>query len=334
VSDIQTLLETLLAELTGGPVEVANAVRLSGGATRETWAFDVTVGRERDPLPAVFQSAVSEDLLFGEGRSLEFEVLQAAQRMGVPVPPPLWHSRLPDGRSFTITGRIEGEVLGSKVVKLESLRAARLRLPVQLAAALARIHSILPSQTDLDLRAPAPDELPSLSELRRFELAYRRCTPNPHPVIELALRWLASHLPPCPRISLVHGDFRVGNFIVTPAGLAAVLDWELAHWGDPLEDLGWMLVRSWRFGSPLQAGGLCTSEELIDAYERFAHSQVDRDAVEYWKVFGNLRWAILTIKQMSRHLLGQEKSMELASLGRRTAEAEWELLNLIETRPD
>ncbi len=127
----------------------------------------------------------------------------------------------------------------------------------------------------------------------------------------------------------MHGDFRVGNFIAGGDGLRAVLDWEFTHVGDPLEDLGWMCVRAWRFGADrLRAGGLGGLAPFLAAYERASGSAVDPRAVFYWEVLGNVRWAVGAIGQARRHLEGTERSIELASLGRITAEMEYELLHL------
>ena len=130
---------------------------------------------------------------------------------------------------------------------------------------------------------------------------------------------------------MVHGDFRIGNVIFGPEGLRAVLDWELAHVGDPFDDLGWLCVRSWRFGADGNpVGGLCERERFFAAYERAGGGRVDATAVRWWETFGNLKWAIMCIMQAKTFLDGAVRSVELASLGRRVAEMELELLALME----
>jgi aminoglycoside phosphotransferase (APT) family kinase protein len=128
----------------------------------------------------------------------------------------------------------------------------------------------------------------------------------------------------------VHGDFRIGNVIFAPDGLRAVLDWELAHVGDPHEDIGWLCVRSWRFGAAPAVGGLCGREPFFAAYEAAAGRALDRAAVRWWEVLGNLKWAVVCIMQAKTVLDGHVRSVELASLGRRVAEMELELLELTE----
>ena len=128
----------------------------------------------------------------------------------------------------------------------------------------------------------------------------------------------------------MHGDYRIGNVIFGAEGVRSILDWELVHIGDPAEDLGWFCVRAWRFGSDDRpAGGIGTREELIASYQRAGGTGVDLDRVRFWEVFGNLKWAIICIVQAKTHLDGLVRSVDLAAIGRRTAETEIELLNLI-----
>src|SRR5262245_36731190 len=153
---------------------------------------------------------------------------------------------------------------------------------------------------------------------------------QPHPVFEVALRWLSSRAPSSRQPALVHGDYRMGNVIVGPEGLRAVLDWELAHAGDPMEDLGWLCVRAWRFGvDDRPVAGLCERERLCAAYERASGERVDRAAVRWWEVFGNFKWGVICIMQAQTFLNGV-KNVELAALGRRIVETELELMDLME----
>jgi aminoglycoside phosphotransferase (APT) family kinase protein len=202
----------------------------------------------------------------------------------------------------------------------------------QLGAILAAIHRVPIGDPGLtDLATPPAGSSPAESEMQRFEQTYRGITPEPHPAFELAFRWLQRHLPPASQATLVHGDYRIGNVIFGPEGVRAILDWELAHAGDPMEDLGWLCVRSWRFGNDeLPVGGIGTREELFRTYEAAGGCKVDPKAVRWWEVFGNLRWGIICISQARTYLEGLSRSVELAAIGRRTAETEWELLALME----
>ena len=155
---------------------------------------------------------------------------------------------------------------------------------------------------------------------------------QPHPVLELVRNWLLDFRPASSRTSLVHGDFRLGNMIVGPEGLRAVIDWELAHLGDPMEDLGWLCVKAWRFGATPPVAGLGEYEELFSAYEAAGGSSIDPAVVHWWEVLGTWKWAIMCIVQASAHLSGAARSHELAAIGRRVCENEFDLLAMLEGR--
>ncbi|MCC7088689.1 MAG: phosphotransferase, partial [Dehalococcoidia bacterium] len=149
-----------------------------------------------------------------------------------------------------------------------------------------------------------------------------------------AFRWLRAHMPDVPEQVLVHGDYRLGNFLFGEEGVRGVIDWELAHWGDPMEDLGWLAVKSWRFGGKLPMAGVGDRQQFFRDYEAAGGFPVDPERVRFWEVYGNVKWGVITITQAATYLTGRSKSVELASIGRRTAETEWELLNLLEGKGD
>ena len=152
-------------------------------------------------------------------------------------------------------------------------------------------------------------------------------------MFDLALRWLAAHDPgPPAEVTLVHGDFRHGNLIIGPDGVRAVLDWELAHLGDPMEDLGWICVNSWRFGEiDKPVGGFGSREELFAGYEETGRT-VERSRVKFWEVMGTLRWGVMCCGMMQRFRTGPDHSMERAMIGRRASETEIDLLRLLAPR--
>jgi aminoglycoside phosphotransferase (APT) family kinase protein len=264
----------------------------------------------------------------------EFRLLAAAHAAGIPVPGVRWCETDAEvlGAPFLVMDFVAGETLGRRLLRDAEYAAARAALPGQLARALARIHRLPAGDPALAFLArPAAGEPPAAAELERYEQLYRAVTPDPHPALELALRWLAARVPAPPRLAVVHGDFRIGNVIFGPEGLRAVLDWELAHVGDPMEDLGWLCVRSWRFGADDRpVGGLCEREPFFAAYGEAAGTAPDPAAVRWWEVFGNLKWAIICIMQAASVLVGGMQNVELASLGRRVVEMEQELLALTE----
>jgi aminoglycoside phosphotransferase (APT) family kinase protein len=220
---------------------------------------------------------------------------------------------------------------GARSSRAPSWRA-RAHLPQQLGAALAAIHRIDPGAPALRglLAVPAAGQTPAQAQIEQLERDLDRIG-EPHPAIELCLRWLHQHEPPPPeRLVLVHGDYRIGNLLVTPEGLAGVIDWEFAHLGDPLEDLAWGLIREWRFGvDELRCGGVGSAEDYFAAYEAAGGTAIDRRHAFYWEVLHNVRWAVGTLNQAERHLSGVEPNLEFASLGRRCAEMELEALTLI-----
>ena len=331
MTDLAAALADYLGRQLGSGASVGALRRLPGGASRETWLFTLETpdGRterlvlRRDPPGHVIETS----------RRHEFVLLRAAAAAGVPVPRVRWCEEDPAvlGAPFFVMDYVEGETLARRLLRDAEYAPARAVLPEQLAAALVRVHAI-----DLDapalgfLTRPAAEDLPAAAELARYESLFRALAPEPHPAFELALRWLVARLPVAKRRTLVHGDYRVGNVIFGPEGLRAVIDWEMVHVGDPMEDLGWLCVRAWRFGADSKpVGGLADRGRLFAAYEHAGGGGVDPAAVRWWEVFGNLKWGIICIMQMQTFLAGV-KSVELASLGRRTAETELELLDLTE----
>jgi aminoglycoside phosphotransferase (APT) family kinase protein len=326
-------LRDFVAAQSGNPdVRVAGLRRVPGGASRETWAFDARFDGE----PTARQLILRRDpgrTSVGSDRGLEFRVLRAAHAAGVPVPEVLWLGDDPAtlaGRFF-IMERVEGEALARRLLREPTYAEARRVMTGQLGAILAKIHAV-------PIDDPALAALPGFgeegsaaaAELARYEQIYRAIAPEPHPVVEYGFRWLTACLPPPGRRVLVHGDYRIGNVLFGPEGVRVVLDWEQAHVGDPMEDLGWMCVRAWRFGSPKPVGGIGEREEFFRAYERAGGDPVDPEVVRFWEALGDLKWAVICIAQAKTYLDGGVKSVELASLGRRTAEAEHDLLELLD----
>ena len=316
-------------------VTVSNLRRLPGGASRETWSLDAQFEKDgaRQSLALVLRRDPPGAAVETHRRD-EFALLQAATESGVPVPRVHWLADDSEtlGAPFFLMERIEGETIARRLLRDDTYATARRVMTAQLGHILAAIHGIDRAQHRLTFLAePPPGESPAANELDRYEQIFRFITPDPHPAFELALRWLRARLPRSAECTVVHGDYRIGNVMFGPEGVRAILDWELAHVGDPMEDLGWICVRSWRFGSDEKpVGGIGTREEFFHAYEAARGTAVDPERVRFWEVLGNLKWGIMTIMQAKTHLDGHVHSVELASLGRRTAEMELELLDLID----
>jgi aminoglycoside phosphotransferase (APT) family kinase protein len=216
--------------------------------------------------------------------------------------------------------RLEGETIGRRIVQRDELAAARRLLPVQLAEELAKIHAI-----------PA-ERLPFLPEARLERMVEELDeVDEPHPAIELGLWWLRENAPPPRPVVVNHGDFRIGNVVVGPHGLVGVLDWEFVHLDDPVRDLAFSMVRAWRFGVPeKRLGGIGDVEPFVERYNELTGFDVRPEELDYWEVAGNVAWAIGTLTQAHRHLSGRDRSVELATLGRLSAEVEYEICRLLE----
>ena len=317
-------------------VQIEGLQLLTGGASRQTWSFDALIedakGQQKT-IPLVLRSDPRRgpNLM---GREIEYRLLKAAGEEGVLVPRVHLMGDDSLGVPFFLMERVEGETIPRRLLRDEVYAEARASMAGQLGAILAKVHLIPIEKHGLDvLPAPAPGRSPAETEVSRYEQIYRAITPEAHPAFELAFRWLRERQPVADQCTLVHGDYRIGNVIFGPEGARAILDWELAHIGDPMEDLGWICLRSWRFGNDEKpVGGIGSREEFFSAYEAAGGSPVGAERVRFWEAFGNLRWGISCIAQAKTYLDGLSPSVELASIGRRIAETEWELLNLMEER--
>jgi aminoglycoside phosphotransferase (APT) family kinase protein len=306
-------LAATLSALTGAE-RVEDVRRLSGGASRETFSFDA-LDRDGHRRPLVAQRD-RPGAAASTGMAVQARLLRSAAAVGVPVPRVVATDR--EGTTVVLE-RLAGETIPRRILRDEAWAAARPRLAAQCGGALAAVHAI-PTEEVPELEAP--DQLARYREVLD-------ALGEAHPALELGFRWLEAHRPPAGPVTVVHGDFRNGNLVVGADGLVAVLDWELAHLGDPLEDLGWLCVKSWRFGSALRVGGFGTVDDLVEAYEEASGRSVDRAALAWWETLGTLKWGIMCIMQAATHLSGAVRSVELAAIGRRVCEVEHDLLLLL-----
>ena len=284
---------------------------LPGGASKEAWAVD-TEG-ERLLVRRAGGGVIHEGTLSLED---EFRVLEAAREAGVKVPTPVAYLGELGGREAFAMELVEGETIGRRIV-----RDPPPVLETQLADELAKIHAIpperLPFLRSSDVVGRFEHELDSVGE--------------PHPALEYGLWWLREHRPePLPDV-VTHGDFRLGNLVVSERGLEHVLDWEFAHLSDPREDVAWPIVRAWRFGvDDRRLGGIGEVAPYLRRYEQLTGRSISEADLDWWEVLGNVKWGIGCLTQCRRHLTGQDRSVEYAVLGRMAAEMEYEVLDLIE----
>jgi aminoglycoside phosphotransferase (APT) family kinase protein len=311
-----------------GAVLVENLRRLSAGASAQTWLFEAagTAGREKQVLQLF---AGGDNFPGALDKHSQARIQQIAAECGIRTPAVVLtvgeENGLPPG---FVSRHVDGETLGRRLVADAVWAGARKQLGTQCAQQLAAIHAMELGKIEwLPLRGAA-DQRESLATIHR---GYGEALP----VFEMSLAWLARHLPPpCPP-RLVHGDFRTGNFAVDRQGLAAIFDWELAHRGDAMEDLGWLCMRSWRFGADERAaGGFATRADFYAAYEAASGTAVNAAAVRYWEVLGTLKWGVICQWFGHQHLSGQLTALEPAVIGRRVSEVELQLLELIHGHAD
>lgn len=325
MADPDTIAEALTAAAVnhlGAPVTISNLNPLTGGSSSESWMFDSLVDQER--LELVLRRAPGGRERAPIDKATEARLQQLAAEKNVPVPCIRFILDEDDGLGpGYVMDRIAGETIPRKILRDEKYREARPKLARQCGEIIARIHSV-------DVEALPPLEyVPANQQVERLHVVPQHYQLD-LPVFELAIRWLEEHLPPETEPCLVHGDLRNGNLIVGPEGLRAILDWELAHRGAPMEDLAWISVNSWRFGNIDQpVGGFGQREELFAGYEAAGGGPVDREAVHFWEVFGTLKWGVICIVQAFAHLTGGVRSVNRVAIGRRVSETEIDLLNLL-----
>jgi aminoglycoside phosphotransferase (APT) family kinase protein len=318
--DVPAALDRLAPRLSPTATKAVGARRLSGGASLETWAFDLDDGtplilRRRPDGAAMRETALP--------LASEAALIRAADATGAPTPQVVHVCEPGDdiGEAY-VMHRLEGETLGRRIVRDEAFADVRPGLARRCGEVLAQIHTVptnrLPPLATSDARG----------ELARYEAIYRQFGAQ-RPILEAAFRWLEGIAPPAPqRPVLIHGDFRNGNLMIHPtAGLVGVLDWELAHLGDPAEDLGWICVNSWRFGEwKKPVGGFGDYPDLLAGYG----GDISLERVRFWQALGSLKWGVMCLMMYSSFATGADRSIERAMIGRRTSETEIDLVALME----
>lgn len=317
-------LAEFITRAAGARATIIALDRMSGGAVQENWALDVELdGAPRHwVLRTDAQAAVPESLT----RAQEFAVLKVAHAAKVFAPEPLYlcEDRDVTGRLFFIMQRLPGVAAGHKVTRDSKLVPDPAGLARELAVNLARLHQVTPPHPRLGFLKTA---------LARDNIAHYRSyldtLPDAYPVLEWGLRWCELNAPPREDTTFIHRDYRTGNYLVHDGRLAGVLDWEFAAFGDPLEDVGWICARCWRFARPdLTVGGIARIEDFVPEYARASGRRVSPRELVYWQVMAHLRWAVIALQQTGRHLSGTEPSLELALTGHIVGELELEILNL------
>jgi len=318
-NDFEVRIDTLCRAQFGAPV--TNLKRLSGGASQESWQFicdDKAFVLRRNPGG----QKTSQNAL---PKASEAAIIDAAAAAGIAVPRVSYICTPTDdiGEAY-VMDFIQGETIARKILRDAEFDAVRPNLAAQSGELLARLHQI--DVTTLP-ELPYSDAQGELEKYAGFLHAHKQ----PHPVFELAAKWLSDNLPAARAPALVHGDFRNGNLMVSPEdGLVALLDWELTHIGNPMEDLGWPCVPSWRFGQHhLPVGGFGQRANFYAAY-RAKGGEIDEASARFWEILGTLKWGIMCAVLMSSTFeSGADASVERGSIGRRSSETEIDLLRML-----
>ncbi len=310
-----------------GGAGITDVKRLSGGASQETWSFKTHKDGDAEALILRRAPGGGDGNASGTavGLDTEAELIQLAAKAGVAVPTVRYVAVPEDGLgSGFIMNHVQGETLGSKIVRSEDFAAVRPKLARQCGEALAKLHTVPVGSL------PALRVSPATEEIARYKEVYKSHG-HPHPVFDLAFKWLTDNVPGDDRETLVHGDFRNGNIMFDPThGVSAILDWELAHIGDPMEDLGWICVNSWRFGGiDKPVGGFGSREDMFAGYEAAGGPKVDPERVKFWEVLGTLKWGVMCTTMYEAFKSGMDRSVERAAIGRRSSETEIDLLYLL-----
>lgn len=324
--DFLPAFESALQKGIPGFERITQIARLSGGASQETWSFDADVSGK--PMPFILRRSPGGGARVTEGSNavpLETEAvaIEVSRAAGAKAPRVPYVLKPEDGVGHGyVMDRLKGETIARKILRDAEFDAVRGKLAYQCGEILARIHAV-------DV-TPLKDVLPVVdgpTQLLRYRTLYDAYD-YPHPMFDYAFKWLEPRMAGAKRQTLVHGDFRHGNILISPDGVEAALDWELVHIGDPLEDIGWICTNSWRFGvAEKPVGGFGELPDLIAGYEAAGGGKVDIDDVRTWIVYGSLKWGVMCMSMYQGFKL--DGSVERAAIGRRSSETEIDLVNLI-----
>jgi aminoglycoside phosphotransferase (APT) family kinase protein len=332
--DRSAALTRFLAAASGAEACVISGFTpLSGGSIQENWGIDARFsgGRLDGNRRLVLRAAAATGVPSSLDRLQEFAVLKAAFAAGVTVPEPLFAGAdaAVFGKPFLVMRRASGTAAAHRITRDPALEPKLPAIAERLGRELAHIHRIRPPHPDLGFLRPYEQTGPE-QQIADFR-AYLDRHPSPRPVLEWGIRWLESHIPPPVSPVLCHHDFRTGNYLLDGARLTGILDWEFAGWGDPHEDIGWFCCKGWRFARlDREAGGIADRAPFYRGYESESGAVIDPLRVRFWEVLASVRWAVIALQQSDRHMVGGERSLDLALTGRRASECELEILMLLD----
>jgi len=303
--DVLARLEAFFRhELPRATPTVSGLVKTSLGRSRQNWAFELDWedgdGKRSEQL--ILRSDPVGGLVATD-RSVEFAVLRALEGTEIPSPVPRWLDAPGAwfGRPSLIMGRASGTcdyyVLNGSWPLSERVDIAR-----QMCDLLAVLHVTDWQSTGIGKVLEEPHEAPSTVEVARWEAVLRRDQVEAYPEIDLAIEWLRATAPPAQRTVLVHGDYKPGNVLIENSRVTTLLDWELAHLGDPLEDIGWMTQPLRRREHIIP--GAWEDQDLIDRYQRLSGLSAPADSVKWWGIFATFRTAVMQVSGLRSFLQG------------------------------
>ena len=303
--------------------KIKNLVPLTGGASADINRIIFEDNKEF----IVRRSIVKDKAVMAIPKNMEAKIQKIVKEYGAPVPEIIMEfsegAEIGEGYVMQSVG---GETIPRKILRDDSYKNIRNKLPYEIGKSLAQIHKTkLEKLQDLE-------KITFSESLEKLFIIYESFD-QPQPVFDLAFKWLENQKILDYEEVLVHGDYRFGNFIISEKKLESIIDWELAHIGNPMEDLGWLCVRSWRFGNVnKRVAGLGDVDELIAGYEANSKIKIDKSQLDMWQLYGSLKWGIICMVQTFAHLSGAVKSLEKAAIGRRVSETEFDLMNMIKNQ--
>ena len=303
--------------------KIKNLVPLTGGASADINRIIFEDNKEF----IVRRSVVKDKAVMAIPKNMEAKIQKIVKEYGAPVPEIIMEfsegAEIGEGYVMQSVG---GETIPRKILRDDSYKNIRNKLTYEIGKSLAQIHKTrLEKLQDLE-------KITFSESLEKLFIIYESFD-QPQPVFDLAFKWLENQKILDYEEVLVHGDYRFGNFIISEKKLESIIDRELAHIGNPMEDLGWLCVRSWRFGNiEKRAAGLGDIDDLIAGYESNSKIKVDKSQLDIWQLYGSLKWGIICMVQTFAHLSGAVNSLEKAAIGRRVSETEFDLMNMIKNK--
>ena len=325
---LEPLVGQFITRVFGREAELVRLDRLSGGASQETYRVATMVaGQDRTfALRRAAGGRPHDEKSPHPGLEVEAELFSLARAAGIPEPEIFAVLEPSDGLGpgFLLEW-LDGETLGPRIVRSDDFAKIRPKLARQCGEVLGRIHSL---EVNADLEQRLLHQTPE--QFVHDMWSRYQALETVQPMIDYTALWLLEHLPRDTEPKLVHNDFRNGNLMISKdQGIIAVLDWELAHLGDPMRDLGWICCNSWRFGGSLPVGGFGSREDLFAGYESVTGQPVDPNRVLWWEVFGSFWWAVSTLGMAQHNRSGPDPSVERVAVGRRTSECQMDCVNLL-----